>query len=156
MTEKVILKRYANRRLYDTEKSAYVTLAEVADLIRSGRDVQIIEAKTEEDLTAYVLTQIMVEGSKNKNNLLPSPFLHLVIRYGENVLGEFFEKYLQISIENYLTFKKVVDVQFRKLMEIGTVSGLPLNIPPVTPLALFNPFGDSSTAAAKDSKAKKT
>lgn len=152
MNEKVVLKRYTNRRLYDTEKSAYVTLTEVADLIKSGRDVQIIEAKTEEDLTAYVLTQIIVEESKNKNNLLPAPLLHLVIRYGENVLGEFFEKYLQISIENYLTFKRVVDDQLKKWMEIGTLSGLPrLNIPPMAP---FAPVAESSKPAAKSSRDK--
>jgi polyhydroxyalkanoate synthesis repressor PhaR len=156
MTETVVLKRYANRRLYNTEKSAYVTLVQVADLIKAGRDVKIIDAKTEEEITAYVLTQIIVEEAKNKNSLIPSPLLHLVIRHGENVLGEFFEKYLQISIENYLTFKRVVDGQLMKWMEIGAVSGLPkLNIPPVAPLVPFVPFADLSMGSAMDSKTEK-
>ena len=95
MAEKVVLKKYANRRLYDTEKSAYVTLNQVADLIREGRQVEVIDAKTKEDVTAFILTQIILEASRKKNVLLPVPLLHLIIQYGENVLEEFFEKYLQ-------------------------------------------------------------
>ena len=61
MPEKVILKKYANRRLYDTERSAYVTLNEVAELIKTGRQVEVIDAKTKEDVTAFILTQILLE-----------------------------------------------------------------------------------------------
>jgi polyhydroxyalkanoate synthesis repressor PhaR len=119
MAEKVLLKKYANRRLYDTEKSVYVTLNEVADLIRKGREVEVIDAKTKEDVTAFILTQIILEKSRNQNALLPVPLLHLIIRYGENILEEFFEKYLQQTIENYLSYKRAVDEQFRKWLELG-------------------------------------
>lgn len=114
MAEKVLLKKYLNRRLYNTEKSAYVTLGEVADLIREGREVQIIDAKTEEDVTAFILTQIIVEEAKKKNAILPVSLLHLFIQFGENVLGEFFDQYLELSIRNYLAFKQTFDDQFRK------------------------------------------
>jgi len=67
MPETVVLKKYANRRLYDTEKSAYVTLKQVADYIHDGRQVRIMDAKTEEDVTAFILTQIVLEEAKNKN-----------------------------------------------------------------------------------------
>ena len=120
MAEKVLLKKYANRRLYDTEKSAYVTLNQVADLIREGRQVEVIDAKTREDVTAFILTQIILEESRKKNVLLPVPLLHLIIQYGENVLEEFFEKYLQQTIQNYLNYKKTVDEQFGKWLELGT------------------------------------
>jgi hypothetical protein len=56
MPEKVFLKRYASRRLYDTESSSYVTLGQVSDMIRGGRQVQVVDAKTDEDVTAFILS----------------------------------------------------------------------------------------------------
>ena len=119
MAQKVLLKKYANRRLYDTEKSAYVTLDQVSDLIKNGRQVEVIDAKTQEDVTAFILTQIIMEEAKNKNSLLPVTLLHLVIRYGQNVLSEFFEKYLELTIKNYLSYRAALDEQFRKWLDMG-------------------------------------
>jgi len=119
MAERVLLKKYANRRLYDTEKSVYVTLSQVSDMIKEGRQVKVIDAKTEEDVTAFILTQIIVEEAKNKNSLLPVPLLHLIIEYGETVLSEFFEIYLELTIKNYLSYKTAMDEQFRKWLDIG-------------------------------------
>ena len=119
MPDKVTLKKYANRRLYDMEKSAYVTLNQVADLIRQGRRVEVVDAKSKEDVTASILSQIILEEAKNKNILLPVPVLHLIIQYGDNVLGEFFEKYLQQMIQTYLAHKNAVDDQFKKWLEMG-------------------------------------
>ncbi len=118
MPDKVKLKKYANRRLYDMEKSAYVTLNQVADLIRQGRQVEVVDAKTKEDVTAPILSQIILEEAKNKNILLPVPVLHLIIQYGDNILGEFFEKYLQQMIQTYLAHKHAVDDQFKKWLEL--------------------------------------
>jgi polyhydroxyalkanoate synthesis repressor PhaR len=119
MPDKITLKKYANRRLYDMEKSAYVTLNQVADLIRQGRRVEVVDAKSKEDVTASILSQIILEEAKNKNILLPVPVLHLIIQYGDNVLGEFFEKYLQQMIQTYLAHKHAVDDQFIKWLEMG-------------------------------------
>jgi polyhydroxyalkanoate synthesis repressor PhaR len=119
MTEKLLLKKYPNRRLYDTEKSIYVSLNHVADLVKQGREVQVIDAKSAEDVTAFVLTQIILEEAKSKHILLPVPLLHLIIRYGENVLSEFFEKHLQQTLTNYLLYKRTTDEQFRKWLEVG-------------------------------------
>jgi len=119
MQNKVKLKKYANRRLYDTEKSTYVTLNQVADLIRKGRQVEVIDAKTKEDVTAFILTQIILEEAKNKNFLLPIPVLHLIIQYGDNILGDFFEKYLQQMITTYIAHKNAVDDQFKNWLELG-------------------------------------
>jgi polyhydroxyalkanoate synthesis repressor PhaR len=101
------------------EKSAYVTLNQVADLIRQGRRVEVVDAKSKEDVTASILSQIILEEAKNKNILLPVPVLHLIIQYGDNVLGEFFEKYLQQMIQTYLAHKHAVDDQFKKWLEMG-------------------------------------
>ena len=95
MSDMIVLKKYANRRLYDTQQSAYVTLSDVADIIRSGKTIKAIDAKTKEDVTAFVLTQIILDEAKNNKALLPAPLLLLIIRYGENVLHEFFENYLE-------------------------------------------------------------
>jgi len=118
MEEKIILKKYANRRIYDTEKSVYITLERVTEIIREGRQVSVIDAKTSEDVTAFILSQIIVEEAKNKNVLLPVPFLHLVIRHG-GVLSEFFEKYLELTIKNYLLYKSTLDEQFTRWLDAG-------------------------------------
>ena len=119
MRNTVKLKKYANRRLYDTEKSAYVTLNQVADIIRQGRQVEVVDAKTKEDVTAFILTQIILEEAKNKNFLLPVPLLHIVIQYGDNVLVDFFEKYLQQMVETYMAHKSAVDDQFKQWLDLG-------------------------------------
>ncbi len=119
MTDMIVLKKYANRRLYDTHKSAYVTLSEVADIIRQGKTIKAVDAKSKEDVTAFVLTQIILEEAKNNNALLPAPLLHMVIRYGENVLQEFFENYLEQTISAYVAYKRNADEQFRKWLEVG-------------------------------------
>jgi len=120
MAEKVLLKKYPNRRLYDTEKSTYVTHHQVADMIKLGRRVEVIDAKTEENVTAFILHQIILEEARMKNGLLPVSLLHLIIQHGETVLKEFFEKYLQQTIENYLAYKTTFDEQFRKWLDLGT------------------------------------
>lgn len=119
MPRTVILKKYANRRLYDTEKSVYVTLNKVADYIRDGHNVKIIDAKSREDVTAFTLTQIILEEAKNKNALLPVPMLHLIIQYGDNLLGEFFEKYLYQIFQNFVAHKQAMDGQFQHWIEMG-------------------------------------
>ncbi len=119
MPAKVVLKKYSNRRLYDTEKSTYVTLSEVADYIRQGRQVEIMDAKTREDVTDFILTQIILEEAKNKNILLPAPLLHLIIRYGDNLLGEFFEKYFFQTFQNYVSHKQAMDERFQDWLKMG-------------------------------------
>jgi len=119
MSEPLILKKYSNRRLYDTRNSCYVTLEDVAGMIRSGEQVQIQDAATKEDVTAFILTQIVLEAAKRHNSLLPVPVLHLIIRYGDNALSEFFDKYFQKTIHNYLATKRAFDEQFGQWLDMG-------------------------------------
>ncbi len=147
METAIVLKKYANRRLYDTEKSAYVTLGQVAEYIKSGRDVIIKDARSEEDVTAFILTQIILEEAKNKKTLLPVGLLHLIIRHGDNILGEFFEKYLQQVFENFIAHKKAVDGQFQQWLELGQQMTTTAQkgfggINPFNPL--FDPFGSQN------------
>lgn len=120
MSGTILLKKYSNRRLYDTDKSRYVTLDQVADMVRSGKRVEIVDAKTSEDVTAFILTQILMEEAKRKNVLMPPPVLHLIIRYGDNVLTEFMHTYLQRAIQNYISYKQAFDEQVQKWIDMGT------------------------------------
>ncbi len=115
----LILKKYSNRRLYDTEKSTYVTLDDVTETIRHGRPISVADAKTGEDVTSSILTQIVLEEARKKKYLLPPPLLYLIIQYGENVLTDFFERYLEQTIRNYLLFRNMADDQFKKWLELG-------------------------------------
>ena len=148
MTDMIVLKKYANRRLYDTEKSAYVTLGEVADTIRQGKTIKAVDAKSKEDVTAFVLTQIILEEAKNNKALLPAPLLHMVIRYGENVLHEFFENYLEQTISAYVAYKRNADEQFRRWLEVGMdLSGMAQqSLNRLNPFqAFFDQFSQSKT-----------
>ncbi len=119
MGKKITIKKYNNRRLYNTETSKYITLVQVAGLIKEMKTVSVVDAKTGEDVTAYILTQVVLEDAKNNNTLLPVPLLHTLIRYGDNILKEFFDKHLNNTIENYIRQKSDFDEHFRKMLEIG-------------------------------------
>jgi len=86
-----IIKRYANRKLYDTERSCYVTLDEIAEMVREGEEIQIIDQKTSEDLTSVTLTQILFEEEKKSKRILPLPALRSIIQSG----GELFQRMAQ-------------------------------------------------------------
>lgn len=141
MAGRLILKKYPNRRLYDTEQSSYVTLIQVAEMVKQGREIQVLDAKTEEDVTAFILSQIIMEEARNRNNLLPVSLLHLIIQYGENVLNEFFEKYLELAINNYLAYRKAYEEQFKKWLEMGMDLST-FNPQKIGPLAGINSFLD--------------
>ena len=79
--EQVLIKKYSNRKLYDLNRSRYVTLEEIAEMIRQGRQVKIVDADSQEDLTNVTLVQILLEEEKRRN-LLPVAFLHRLIKYG--------------------------------------------------------------------------
>ena len=85
---KIVIKKYANRRLYNTAKSSYVTLDDLAKMVRSGEDFVVFDAKTGEDITRSVLTQIIVEEEAGEQNMLPTNFLRELIRlYGDPLQG---------------------------------------------------------------------
>ncbi|MBW2558354.1 MAG: polyhydroxyalkanoate synthesis regulator DNA-binding domain-containing protein [Deltaproteobacteria bacterium] len=161
MADKILIKKYANRRLYDTEKSAYITLDNISHMIKQGKHVEIIDAKTKEDVTAFVLTQIILEEAKNNKNVLPVPLLLLLIQYGENVLSEFFEKHLYQTIQNYLSYKTFADDQFKKWLDMGMdasnlVKGSMTEFAPFKPFFDFSPYSENRKGKpASSDKAKK-
>jgi polyhydroxyalkanoate synthesis repressor PhaR len=118
MAEPLLIKKYENRRLYDTEKSVYVRLDDIAGLIKQGRVIKVVDAKTNADVTAFILTQIILEQSK-ENSLLPVSMLHMLIQYGDNVLSDFFDNYLQQILSNYLSYRAMADDSFRRWLDLG-------------------------------------
>ncbi|MFN3868337.1 MAG: polyhydroxyalkanoate synthesis repressor PhaR [Hyphomicrobiaceae bacterium] len=99
--ESVVIKKYANRRLYNTETSTYVTLEDLAQMVRNDRDFVVYDAKSGDDLTHSVLTQIIVEqeGRSGGQTLLPVPFLRQLIRFYDDSIGRMVPSYLQFSLE---------------------------------------------------------
>jgi polyhydroxyalkanoate synthesis repressor PhaR len=95
-----IVKKYGNRRLYDTGESRYITLEELAEKIRKGSDVQVVDAKTGQDLTQATLTQIIVE-SRGAARLLPVPLLLQLIRMREDALAEFMGRWMTWALAVY-------------------------------------------------------
>jgi len=102
-TEKpaAVVKKYANRRLYNTATSSYVTLDELSQMVRRGEDFVVYDAKTNDDITRSVLTQIIFEQESKGQNLLPVQFLRRLIRfYGDQMQG-FLPPYLEMSMESF-------------------------------------------------------
>jgi polyhydroxyalkanoate synthesis repressor PhaR len=96
----IVIKKYANRRLYNTDTSTYVTLDDLAGMVRSERDFVVYDARTGEDLTHAVLTQIIVEQeSKGNQNLLPIGFLRQLIRFYGNSMERLVPSYLEYSLD---------------------------------------------------------
>ena len=88
-----IIKRYPNRKLYDTSRSKYVKLDEIADLIRQGQEIQIIDNSTNEDLTSVILTQVIFEEQKKKKSILPiQPLRGLIQSFTQTKVGERFQE----------------------------------------------------------------
>lgn len=99
-----LIKKYTNRRLYDTDESRYITLDELAQMIRSGHDVQVVDASNDTDLTQATLAQIVVE-SRGAAKLLPVPLLTQMIRMEDDALAEFMSLYLTWSLDLYSAMK---------------------------------------------------
>jgi polyhydroxyalkanoate synthesis repressor PhaR len=116
----VIIKKYANRRLYNTESSSYITLDHLAQMTRDGRDFKVIDAKTEEDITHNILTQIIMEEENRGQTMLPVSFLRqLISLYGDSMQA-MVPQYLEASMEAFRRNQS----QFRQAIE-GTFAGGP-------------------------------
>jgi polyhydroxyalkanoate synthesis repressor PhaR len=99
--EPVVIKKYANRRLYNTGTSTYVTLEDLAGMVKTGEDFIVYDAKTGEDITRSVLTQIIFEQeNKGGQNLLPITFLRQLIRFYGDSMQMLVPRYLEVSIES--------------------------------------------------------
>lgn len=119
--EAIVIKKYANRRLYDTQRSAYITLEDLGVLVREGREFRVVDAKSNDDITHNVLTQIIMEAENKGSTLLPVNFLRQLIgMYGDNMQSAV-PQYLEASMA---AFRKNQQ-QFRSAVE-GALGANPL------------------------------
>jgi polyhydroxyalkanoate synthesis repressor PhaR len=119
MDEPILIKRYANRKLYDQSRSRYVTLEELEELIRQGREIRVVDAVSGEDLTALTLAQIILDNQRERRSALPTAFLHQLIKHGET-WQEFVEQSLQASLSGIVASQREAE---RVLREWGSRAG---------------------------------
>jgi polyhydroxyalkanoate synthesis repressor PhaR len=124
----MLVKKYGNRRLYDTTESRYITLDELTDRIRDGEEARVVDAKTGQDLTQLTLTQVIIE-TRGAGHLLPVPLLHQLIRLKDDALAEFLGRYVTWALEMYLQAKQGMQM-----------------FSPFSPFAALSPFGGRSPA----------
>jgi len=142
----VVVKKYANRRLYNTETSSYITLENLAEMIRGGRDFVVYDAKTGEDITRGVLTQIIVEEESKGSALLPTAFLRQLIGfYGSGVQGVV-PRYLEHAMTNfarqYQQLRHTMQQTFNPFMPFDIEEMGRQNLVMIErAMSLFNPFG---------------
>ncbi len=128
--EQTLIKKYSNRKLYDLNRSRYITLEEIADLIRHGGRVKIVDAETEEDYTNITLVQILLEGEKRRN-LLPVSFLHQLIKYGE-MYQDFFRQYLSSTQDAMVSMQRDAEKGIRQWAKMGGLGDITLPREPAT------------------------
>jgi polyhydroxyalkanoate synthesis repressor PhaR len=138
-----VIKKYGNRRLYDTEESRYITLEELAGKLRSGRDVRVIDAKNGEDLTQVTLTQIIIEG-RNAARLLPVGLLTQLIRLTDDALAEFLGRYVGAALELYLQSRRGAEAA----MNYNPFAGLPFAASNALARMFMGPMGWSGEQPA--------
>jgi polyhydroxyalkanoate synthesis repressor PhaR len=115
-TPPVVVKKYANRRLYNTESSSYITLDTLADMVRSGRDFVVYDAKTGEDITRSVLTQIIVEEESKGRALLPTGFLRQLIGFYGDSLQNLVPRYLEQAMSSFARQQEQMRVTMQQTM----------------------------------------
>ncbi len=107
----IVIKKYANRRLYNTASSSYVTLEHLSEMVKDGADFVVYDAKSNEDITRSVLTQIIFEEESRGQNLLPIQFLRQLIRFYGDQMQSFVPSYLEMSLEAFARQQETMQKQ---------------------------------------------
>lgn len=121
----IVIKKYGNRRLYDTSGSSYVNLDDLAAHIRAGREVRVVDVKTGQDLTRVTLTQIITEDAKDKPTGLPLELLRQLIIASDEVRQEFLMWYLKSAFD---TYQKLQDTVQNRLSEVQSAVLSPVDL----------------------------
>ena len=137
----ILIKKYGNRRLYDTAASRYVNLDDMAAHIRAGREVRVVDAKTGQDLTRVILTQIITEDAKDKPTGLPLELLRQLIIASDEVRQEFLMWYLKSAFD---TYQKLQDTVQNRLTEVQSAI-----LSPVDMMKRFLGAGDATDRKAE-------
>jgi polyhydroxyalkanoate synthesis repressor PhaR len=140
------IKKYPNRRYYDTTQSRHLTLDEIRSLIQQGYDLKVVDAKSGADITAQVLTQIILELDTPKVDSLPVPLLVRLIRMNDQLVKDFIEKYFNQALKSFLDYQRQVEEQIRR------THGLPSVFPSVSAWtkAMLEPFASAFSGHSPD------
>jgi len=116
----VLIRKYENRRLYDTTSSRYINLEEVAEMVRKGHAVKVVDAKTNEDITRTVLTQIIVEETKGRELGLPIELLRQLVLASDAARHQFLEWYLKNAMDAYQTVSESLQARFKEVQHAAS------------------------------------
>ncbi len=133
------IKKYPNRRYYDATQSRHLTLEEIRSLVQQGYDLHVVDARTRADITAQVLTQIILELDTPKVDSLPVPLLVRLIRMNDQLVKDFIDKYFNQALKSFLDYQQQVEEQIRR------THGLPSVFPSVSAWtkAMLGPFASA-------------
>jgi polyhydroxyalkanoate synthesis repressor PhaR len=138
---KIIIKKYGNRRLYDTSRSRYINLEEIAALVRNGTELQVVDVKTGDDLTRVTLTQIITENAKDQPTGLPLELLRQLVMASDHVGQEFIMWYLKSAFDTYQKLQTAIQ---GGLSEVQSAA--------VSPLSMMKKFVQSKAPQPEDSE----
>lgn len=152
--DQVVIKKYANRRLYNTASSSYVTLDNLSDMVRQGIDFVVYDAKSGEDITRSVLAQIIFEEESRGHNLLPIQFLRQLIGFYGDSMQSVLPTYLEMSLDSFTRQQERFRTQFNKAF--GAAPGMALFDETVSQnlalfdraMRMFSPFAFSAAETA--------
>jgi len=158
-SEPITIKKYANRRLYNTDTSTYVTLEDLAAMVKKGEDFVVYDAKTSEDITRSVLTQIIFEQENKEGgqNLLPITFLRQLIRFYGDSMQMLVPRYLEVSIDSLTREQEKFRNQMAQAFGVGGFGALEDQVRRNMEMferafAMFAPFARREGAAAESEK----
>ncbi|MEQ1789569.1 MAG: polyhydroxyalkanoate synthesis repressor PhaR [Rickettsiales bacterium] len=162
--EPAIIKKYANRRLYDTETSAYITLEDLCDRVKHGNPFIVVDAKSGQDLTRQILTQIIFDQESKGFHLLPTEFLRSVIGFYDHNMQDILQPYLDASMKSFTTNQEKMRGMLGDTVGKAMEGISPLNqLEEVTrhnmalfekTMQMFNPFGSLFSASSQKEDAK--
>ena len=153
--ERVVIKKYANRRLYNTASSSYVTLEHLSEMVKQGIDFVVYDAKTNEDITRTVLTQIIFEEESQGQSLLPIQFLRQLISFYGNSMQAFLPSYLELSLASFTQQQERLRSQLSSLGQGGGMAAYEEQIRQNLQLfdramKMFSPFAYAPGARAEE------
>ncbi|MCP5081613.1 MAG: polyhydroxyalkanoate synthesis repressor PhaR [Alphaproteobacteria bacterium] len=156
--EPITIKKYANRRLYNTSASTYVTLDDLATMVKEGDDFEVKDAKTGEDITHTVLTQIIFEEENKGQNLLPINFLRQLIKFYGDSMQAVVPSYLEYSIDSLSREQEKFQQQFGDAFSAAAFPGMEEQVKQnmvmfQKTMQMFNPFVQGGAAGGVDSQA---
>ncbi|MCB0326397.1 MAG: hypothetical protein KDD52_02150 [Bdellovibrionales bacterium] len=117
-----MVKKYQNRKLYDTKDSCYITLEDIAAMVKKGEEVRVIDNKTKNDVTSIILTQILVDQEKSTKSILPLTMLRDIIQNGQGSLFDFIQRYVLLGVNSKVEKQAEAERYINRLVDRGDIS----------------------------------